>query len=145
MKFTDKIPLQGIFKMRVMRNGILIEDYQDNNLIVDVARTAMAALVSGEGAVKVINRIGFGTDGNGPNPSDIALNTAYTKLISGHIYPGVGQVQFNWSLTTAEANGIAIREFGLICTDGSLFARKTRGVVTKEGDMSIDGSWTLIF
>ncbi|MDR2632124.1 MAG: hypothetical protein LBC51_00685 [Treponema sp.] len=42
------------------------------------------------------------------------------------MYPAAGQIQINWNLLTAEANGKAIMEFGLLCSDGTLFTRKNR-------------------
>jgi hypothetical protein len=45
-----------------------------------------------------------------------------------------------------EANGKAIMEFGLICTDGTLFARKNRAkAIEKDSDISLEGKWRIIF
>lgn len=41
--------------------------------------------------------------------------------------------------------GLNIRELGLLCADGTLFARKVRGLIEKTSDLSITGSWTIIF
>ena len=60
-------------------------------------------------------------------------------------YPATGQVRFNWSLSTAELNGVAITEFGLLCADGTLFSRKQRKPIEKESDLSLTGSWTILF
>lgn len=145
MKLHDTIPMRGDFCLRVLRGGQVIETYHDPNMIMDVAKDALAQLLAGDGAGKVVTTIGFGTDGNGPSPDDEALTSAYTKDVSGHSYPSAGRVQFNWTLSTTEANGKSIREFGLIASDGTLIARKTRGAIDKDDDISLDGSWTIIF
>jgi hypothetical protein len=37
-------------------------------------------------------------------------------------------------------------EFGLLCADGTLFARRTRTKpINKESDISLSGSWTIIY
>jgi hypothetical protein len=117
----------------------------ENNLVLSAAKSAMAALIGGGGAGKTIDRIGFGTDGAGPFPGDTALTGAYTKAVGAVSYPAAGQVRFDWSLGTGEGNGMTIREFGLGCTDGTLFARKTRGGIEKQSDISLTGSWTITF
>ncbi len=52
---------------------------------------------------------------------------------------------FAFTLNTGEANGKTIQEFGLLCSDGTLFARKTRGGIVKADDISIAGTWTIKF
>lgn len=138
-------PPRGVLHVQVYRHGALIDEFEDDNLIVNGARDALAQLIGGDGAGKTVAQIGFGTSGDGPSPDDAALTGAYVKNLSGRTYPAPGQVEFSWSLATSEANGKAIREFGLICTDGSLFSRKVRGVIEKENDISLSGTWTITF
>lgn len=145
MIITDPILLRGELLVRVLRDGKVIQTLRDENMIMTVARVALAYLIAGDGAGKVINRIGIGTNGNGPTPDDTALTSAFIKAIASHTYPAAGQVRFNWSIGTGEANGMAIREFGLITTDSTLFARKTRAPIEKGSDISLEGSWTIIF
>jgi hypothetical protein len=140
------VPMRGEFRLWVYRRGILIEEYEDNNLIVNGALTAMAYLVSGGGTEKLINRIAFGTNGNAPSTSDTTITSAYNKAVSSFTYPAAGQVEINWNLLVGEANGKAIMEFGLLCTDGTLFARKNRvKAIEKDSDISLEGKWLLIF
>lgn len=145
MKVADIVNIKGVFEMKIYKAGILIEKYVDENMIMNVAKGALAKLIAGDGLNKVITKIGFGTNGSGPTPDDTGLTDAYVKPLSGHSYPQVNQVKFTWSLLTTEANGKQIREVGLICSDNTLFARKTRGVIEKADDISLDGSWTIIF
>ena len=38
-----------------------------------------------------------------------------------------------------------IVEYGLLCDDDSLFARKTREAIYKANDIAVDGEWSIIF
>lgn len=136
---------RGTLHVRIFRRGELIDEFEEHNLILAAARDAHARLIGGAGSGKTIARIGFGTAGGGPSPDDTTLTGAYEKAVDGVSYPAAGQAVFGWSLATSEANGKAIREFGLICSDGTLYSRKVRGVIEKESDISLSGTWTIIF
>jgi hypothetical protein len=145
-KFLEKVPMRGVFKTFVYRRGVLVEEYCDDNLIVNGARLQMAHLVAGDAAQRHINRIAFGTNGTEPDPADTLITNQYAKSISGVVYPENGRAQFDWELLVTENNGMAILEFGLLTQDGTLFARKTRtSPIYKESDISIEGHWTIIF
>jgi hypothetical protein len=145
MTLTDKSPMRGIFEIRVFRNDQEIEHYRDENMIMDSVRDALARLVGGDGAGKAVTSIGVGVNGDGPTPQDAGLTSAYIKNLAGHSYPATGEVTFAFNIGVSEANGKVIKEFGLICGDGSLFARKTRGAIEKADDITITGTWTITF
>lgn len=145
MIFSDQAPLRGSFEIRVYKAGQEIEHYCDPNMIMASARDALARLIGGDGSGKTVTRIGVGTNGNGPSVDDTGLTSAYTKAVAGHTYPATGEVAFAFTLGTGEANGKTIKEFGLLCSDGTLFARKTRGAIVKADDIEITGSWTIKF
>jgi hypothetical protein len=145
MDLSEAVRLSGRLQVEVFRHGALVERWAEENMIVSSARAALAALIGGTGAGKTIARIGFGTNGLGPSPDDSAMTNSYVKLIGGVAYPAQGQVRFSWSLAESEANGKIIREFGLLCSDGALFSRKVRGVIEKESDISLSGTWTITF
>jgi hypothetical protein len=146
LKFKEPTPVRGDFHIRVYWRGRLIEEYVEHNLIVNSAKLAMTRLIAGNGNGKNINRIAFGTNGNIPVVSDTSIVSPYTKNISSISYPANNKVEFEWSLGTDEANGKAISEFGLLCVDGSLFARKSRSKpLNKDSDIAIDGQWIIIF
>jgi hypothetical protein len=145
-QIKEPVSLRGSFRMRVYRKGALIERYEDHNLIVNGARNTMARLVSGNVANRSINRIAFGTNGGIPTSDNTAITSPYIKPVGGFTYPAQGQVEIAWNLLTTEANGKAILEFGLLCADGTLFARKTRNKpLEKDADIAIEGQWILIF
>lgn len=145
MTDTEQIAMRGDFRLRIYRNGMLVGEQHDPNMIMNVAKDAMARLIGGDGAGKDIASIGFGTNGIGPNPDDTGLTNSYSRPVTGVTYPSTGQAAFAWTLGTSEANGKAIAELGLICSDGTLFARKVRGVINKDADLSLEGIWTIIF
>jgi hypothetical protein len=137
--------LRGEFWMKVYRKGILIEEYSDHNIIVDGARSAIARLLAGDGAGKNINRIAFGISSAAPSPDNTAITGAFVKNLIGYSFPMTGQVLFLWDLSTTEANGKGIFEFGLLCEDDTLFARKTRiKPLEKDLDISVEGRWLII-
>jgi hypothetical protein len=138
--------IQGIFKTRTYRRGVLVEEYEDHNLIVDEPRIRLAHLLAGREAHIAIGSIAFGTNGNFPDRTDTIITNQFVKTLSGHSFPDTGHVQFDWELRAAENNGMAILEFGLLIADGHLFARKTRiNPIHKESDISIEGHWTIVF
>jgi hypothetical protein len=139
-------PVRGIFGLKVLKNGVLIEHSREENLIVDGARVQMARLIGGDGTNRQITKIALGTNGTAPEVTDTEITNAFEKAVSGHAYPEAGQVQFSWNIATSEDNGQAILEFGLLCADGTLFARRTRtNPIYKESDIALQGTWTIIF
>lgn len=143
---NEAAKLRGMFEIFVFRKGILIERSEDRNLVVDVARVGLARLISGDVSAAPIDRIGFGTNNAAPTPGDTALTEPLLKTVDGHSFPKSGEVQFTWSLATSEGNGKNIAEFGLVSSDGSLFARKNRSAaIAKDSDISLSGTWTIQF
>lgn len=138
---------QGMLEIIVKRKGVVIEHDVDHNLVVNAARVNMAQLVAGQGARKTITRVGVGTNGTAPSPEDTMLTGAFVKPISSFSYPTSTSVKFDFEILESEANGLSIVEFGLICDDGSLFARRTRSgkVIDKSDDLEIYGYWTILF
>jgi hypothetical protein len=145
-RFTEKTPLKGTLRYTVFKNGVPVEKFEDSNLIVTGARIQMAHLISGDGDQRSINSIAVGTNGDTPAVDDTEITGAFTKEVDGFAYPVAGQVQVNWKLLVSEANGMAIREFGLLTEAGTLFARRIRAnPIYKESDISIEGEWIRIF
>lgn len=145
MKLADEFDMQGMLELKIYRNGELIEHFLEPQMILNRAKTLMAHAAKNEAGGVYVNRIAFGTSSTPANPADTALTSAYVKNIGAHTYPATGQIKFDFTLTTLEANGKVIKEFGLMLTDGTLFARKVRGAIEKDDDISISGSWTIKF
>jgi hypothetical protein len=144
IRFRDVMPMWGCFTLRVYRRGELIEEYKERNIIVNGARRAAALLIAGAGSGKHIAKIAFGTSGNIPTPDDTEITSPFIKSISEVTYPSDGVAEFHWKLLASEANGKAILEFGLICEDGTLWARKVRTeAIPKEADIALEGEWQI--
>jgi len=148
LDYRDRVPLKGTLHYRIIKDGKILEEVEDENLIVTLGRVQLARLLAGNFTNRNINRIAFGTNGTAPKLTDTIITGSYMKSISAIEYPADGVVQFNWKLETTEANGKAILEFGLICADSSLFSRRVREsgkAINKESDISLDGYWRIEF
>ena len=65
-KDVERFPMKGIFKMVVRKNGKVVEEYEDHNLIVNGARNQATKLFAGDTTKRPIARIAFGTSGTAP-------------------------------------------------------------------------------
>jgi hypothetical protein len=150
MKTNDHLQankeIKGIFYLKIIdKNGNVLEEYEDKNLIVDKARYNMSRLLGASGNNYYINTIGFGVGAVAPAVGDLGLTGGITKAISAVVYPDGVSVRFDWTLELNEGNGLAITEFGLISQNGDLFSRKTRAAINKANDFRIEGSWRILF
>lgn len=148
MKLTDqpaKNPT-GHFHLEVYADGKLVDVIDEANLIVDLSKQVHAKLLGGSVSGQSVTQIGFGTNGAAPASGNTALTGAFTKAVDSVTYPATNQVQFNFSLASGENNGMAILEFGLITSGGTLYARKNRAsALNKASDIALTGSWTISF
>lgn len=145
MNSKDGLKIKGAFLLKVYRNDELVEIYRDENLVVTGGREATTLLIGGSGTNKNIDRIAFGTDGTDPALADTAITDEYDKAVAGITFPSEDAVEFAFTLELAENNGVTIREFGLLCVDDTLFARKTRAPIVKDNTVRLEGTWTLNF
>lgn len=148
MKFLDQFERgpSGLFVLNVYRRGELIDRFEEKNLIVDNYKQTHAHLLGGDVANRSVSQFGVGTSGVAPAGGNTTLTGGYTKNLDSVIYPASNQVQFDFSLGSTEANGMAILEFGLFTTAGTLYARKVRATaLNKDTDISFTGTWTISF
>ena len=140
--------LRGEFEIKVFSRGRLVSCEKSENVIVTAAAHVLAQLLAGQAGAYGVTQIGFGTSGTPADPADNALVGSYVKAVTGYNYPQQGRVRFSWALGSAEANGTQIREFGLLTAGNVLVARKVRlanAVIEKALDLSLSGTWTVIF
>ena len=143
---TLKTKPTGRLRYEVLRNGIIVEKFDEKNLIVDVYKTIHSRLLGGSVTGKSVVEIGFGTNGTAPVAGNTVLTTPFIKALDSVTYPATNEVQFNFSLASGENNGMDILEMGLLTGDGSLYARRVRaGVLAKASDISLTGSWLITF
>lgn len=148
MKISDlfRRKPRGDFVLNVYRRGVLVETIRERNLIVDNSKLIHSRLLGGDVANRSVTQFGVGVSGAAPAGGNTALTTAYVKAVDNVTYPASNQVQFAFSLGSAEANGKAILEFGLLTAGGMLYARKVRAAaLNKDADLSFTGTWTITF
>ncbi|RVT91404.1 hypothetical protein EOD42_22375 [Rhodovarius crocodyli] len=137
---------RGHFRLEVRRRGVLVEVDDHPNIIVNGARTQQARLIGGDVVGRSITQIGFGEGSGAADASNSGLTNAFKKALSGVTYPAWNSVQFAFTLGTGEGNGLSIIEFGLICNNDTLFARRVRtGALVKASDLSFSGTWTITY
>jgi hypothetical protein len=142
---AENIKATGSFCLQVVEShtGRLLEQYTDHNLVVTLGRTNLAKLLGGNIAGLPVSKIAVGTGSTTPALTDTALTSPFSKAIDSVDYPDVNSVRFNWTLSTAEANGTTITEFGLLNAADSLFARKVRTPIVKTSAISLVGNWKI--
>lgn len=147
IRSADRIPkLKGSFELVVTDlKGNVLETYFDPNLVVNGGREAVMKLLGAGDTDKQLTQISVGTNGTAPTGSDNSITGAFTKNLGAVSYPTISSVQFAWTIGALEANGINIAEFGLLCDDDTLFARKVRAVIAKNSDIILNGTWTISF
>lgn len=130
---------------RTYRDGELIDTLDDANLVVNESKTIQSSLLGGA-AGYAITQMGWGTNGTAPQLTDTALTAPYYNAFTSVTYPASNQVQYNFALGVNEANGVSLSEFGLVTTNGNLFARKVRlAPLLKAADITLSGSWIISF
>jgi len=143
----DFIELKGVFELNIFKivdgKKILVENYIDNNTIVNLGKEKVVKLIGNDDGFHYITSIGFGTSNVNPTVMDIGLTNIFTKGVSNVVFPTYKSVKFEWELLVNENNNVNIVEFGLLCSDGTLFARKVRGVIQKKSDVYLSGAWTI--
>jgi hypothetical protein len=69
-RFIEQAAFRGRLCYTVFKNGVAIEQTEEDNLIVDGARLQMAHLIAGDVSQRSINRISLGTSGTAPAVGD---------------------------------------------------------------------------
>jgi hypothetical protein len=145
---NDKLGnLKGIFRLQIICaiTGRIIENYVDNNLVLNGGRTAVMLLLGAGDTGKQLTQIAVGTNGTAPVGTDVAITGAFTKALGAVSYPSANSVRFDFQIGAGDANGIAIQEFGILCDDNTVFARKVRALINKNSDIILNGNWTIQF
>lgn len=138
--------VSGHFRLWVWRNGVLIEEDDHPNIIVDLAKEQQARLLGGDVTNRSITKIGVGTGTAAAAAGNTALTSSFVRAVTGVTYPAAGQVRFGFTIASGEANGKAITEFGLFTAGDVLFARRVRaGAIQKESDLTLTGTWTITY
>jgi hypothetical protein len=145
MEFLDQIKApSGRLILDVFENGYLIERFDEQNLIVGGMTAVLASLIGG--GVGPVTKIGFGISGSPPDTGNTDLSGAFVKSVGVVEFPTPTQVKFNFTLDSAEGNGLAIMEFGLMTAANVLVARRVRAApINKNIALSFTGAWIIQF
>ena len=147
-RFSDRSrPPTGHILLKVYRHGILDDVWETKNLIVNGSKQVHAQLLGGNFTNNDVTQFAVGTNGTAPAAGNTApLTGQYANALAAPTFPASNQVQFNFSLGTTEANGMAIEEFGLLTAGGALYARQVRSTaLNKDNTISFTGAWTISF
>lgn len=145
MKFAESVRgLRGTLHLNVKRHGRTVERWEDHNVIVDVGRAALAAVMAGEKTL-AITHVGVGTGTANALPTDTALTDAVLIPLAARSVTGM-QARFGFTIDRETANGLNLREFALFLSDGTMFSHRVRDrTLEKADDMTIEGYWTIDF
>ena len=149
MRFEDTSkPVTGEIHLKVYRRGKIISEIDDHNLVVESARRRLAQLAAGKVgnySESCITHIGVGSGSTAESVNDTTLeNQQLFPLTSTEVNDR--DVKCSFYIANDEAVGLNIREFGLFCSDGTMFSHRVRqGVIEKLDDIEIRGYWILHF
>ena len=136
--------LRGAVHLAIYKNGRLISEETDRNLIVTTGREKLARLIGGGYNGRITN-VGVGTGSAPTSDTDTNLTDAVLLPVQSVEYAGA-KVRFNFIIGNGDANGLNIRELGLFFADGTMFSRRVRkSIIGKESDISITGYWEIYF
>lgn len=140
----EQINVVGELQLFVYENEALVKAFKENNLVVSLGKENAAKLIGGIIGGAAITKIGVGTNGTATDVADNALTAPFTKDISSVTQPAPNKVMFHFDIPDTEANGMTIREFGLLTAAGVLCARKVRGEdIVKTNAVRLVGTWTI--
>jgi hypothetical protein len=142
----DLLNAKGVFGFTILdaKTGDILQKYEDNNLVVTLGHGNIAKLLGGNPSGLAITKIALGTNGTPPALTDNTITGAFTKSITAVSYPDTNSVRFSWEIDATEANGMTIREFGLLTSSDVLCARKVRdGEIVKTAAVRLVGTWKI--
>lgn len=146
----DNFKIRGTFAMKVIKNGEVIEEFTEPNLIVNAGFGIIAQRLSAEAADKELSQIQVGGLSSGdPVPPEAGWTAIPSPILAKDVdsvtYPTSRSISFNWQLLGTEGNGNNIAYFALKATDGTLFAAKSRPAIVKTADIVLEGTWIIHF
>ena len=146
ISLSERQPARGEIHIEVIHvESGTRETIDIENLVVDGGKRNLARLFAGEPGLHATH-VGFGSSSIPAEPGDAALTDSVVVLITAVSFPEPTTVRFDFELGQTIGNGLNIKEFGLLCADGTLFARRTRpeGLAKTSQDI-IRGYWQIHF
>ncbi len=141
---NDKIIAKGEVDIMVYENDLLIDRFIESNLVVTLGKTNITKLMGGDAAGTKISKIGVGTSGIATDVANTVLTGMFSKALDSVSYPDAQSVMFHFDIDNGEANGMSIREFGLLNDGNVLCARKIRDAdIVKTIAIRLVGTWKI--
>lgn len=146
MRVKSKSAPQGRVAVRVYdADGALIGLHKGRNLVVAGGREACAILAGSGDSDKIVDEIQFGTSDTATNIADTSVTAGFAKAFDSVAYPTAGTVRYVGALETSENNGVTVKEVGLFCADGTMFARYVIGSIAKTSAIRLEVTWDVTF
>lgn len=140
----NEVIARGAVDIQIFENGELIERIQEKNLVVSLGKANIAKMIGGIAGGTAISQIAVGSNGVPPATGDNAITDQFAKAFDSVTQPSSNSVMFHFDIDNSEANGLTIREFGLLNVGGVLCARKVRTAdIVKTNAIRLVGTWTI--
>jgi len=141
----EKLQVSGnvIISIINSKTGEIIEEFNENNKIVNTGFENVAKLIGGNPTASPVTKIGFGESDVEVSVENTKLVNPFIKNIDSVVYPTFNKVRFSFSLSAEEGNGRKITELALLNSAGVMFSRKTRSLITKTDKIIISGIWVI--
>lgn len=133
---NEGLKVTGHISWQLVRDGVIIESGERDNVITTVGKNALASLLNSASAgTTLVTHIGFGTSTTAVVAGDTALGTelsggGYARVAVARSNPSGNVIQYVATLTGL--TGVTVQEAGLFnaATAGTLFAHQLTGAVT---------------
>lgn len=136
----ENIGLNGVLTITAFLKGKEVWKKSEHNLIVTSGYLALLSGLAGT-ANKYISKVQIGTNSAAPALTDATITNPVDLAITKN--PSSSKLTITFSIGEMVGNNTTFSEFGLICSDGTLFARKTWPPFLKIQDLTIDGTWEI--
>ena len=145
IEMNDSLKIKGSVRCQLFdKNGTLIYDQTDRNLVVTSGKTYLAAwLVS----TSFMPYVGLGTGTTAPTSGETGLQSPFGIRVAGSLTSASNVWQNVVTFLPGVDTNAAITEAGLFSalTGGTMFAHKTFGAVSKGASDTFVLTWQVTF
>lgn len=134
---NEGIKVTGRIKWELVRDGVVVQSGERDNIITTVGKNALASLLNSASAgTSLVTHMGFGSSTMAVAAGDTALGTelvgnGYARVAVTRSNPSANVIQYVATLTGMTVS-TTVQEAGLFnaATAGTLFAHQLTGAVT---------------
>ncbi len=157
----DNVGFKGVFEMQILdKNNNIIQEYKEDNIIVNNSYDIIADLFVDSDNDKRINTVKIGDGGveknavNIPEAGETYLFNPWETLVTPSSYTNADvlkdrnnrSISLTWTLEQNEGNGPGYRvynEAGLFSAEGTKFSKKKFSEVVKTADQRMVKKWNI--